>query len=302
MKCRCLAAALFFSGFFEISHAEDVNRIAALIGSKNLVEVANQLQSDSSMQWPEIASQNIEKSSEKQRMAAVLSTKIIEAKSNAPQTVVPAFCHIAAKLNAAGGYSNFVIADTAQRLAVASLIKALVTGDLSPEKVEVLAGSLSSTFPTTNAWIRVLNQEMSLGEKASILNNTKPENYLNELYALTGNNDVDAIYVKIGKNLATSTKLLQQRDIATLARRMAETETYRVAHLRALIFFIKNGGKPLDIDLNDVRDVNQILSKAPDGFGSPLLRMPKINALHLKMLAEDVVSTGKTQRILLGYE
>ncbi len=296
-----LLLVFFILATTRIIVAQEMSQLASLVSRGSLQDIAESLASSNGEQWPEIASSQIDDHPEKKRIAALLLAKILQTNTADPQSAVPALASLAGRLRASGGYRNYVIADTAERLAVAALIKALATGALAPEKAEELAGVLPDSFPTTDEWIRLLNQEMSLGEKADVLRKTKPEDYLNQLYALTQTGEVDSIYVKIGENHATSEKLLENRDIAVLARKMAETETYRSAHLRALIYFLQNGGNLHEIDLNDVRNVNDIFAKAPT-FSSPLLRIKRINAMHLKMMADEKSSPQNRSRILLGYE
>lgn len=284
-----------------ISVAEEDSQLTRLVSRNSLEDIAASLASGTAEQWPEIASSQIDNHPEKRRLASLLLAKIFQANTNDPQSVVPVLAGLAERLMASGGYGNYVIADTAERIAVASLIKALATGALAPEKAEQLAAVLPDAFPTTDKWIRLLDQEMDLGEKADVLRATRPEDYLNQLYALTNTGEVDNIYVKIGKNNATSAKLLEERDIAVLARKMAETETFRIAHLKALICFLQHGGNLSEIDLNDVRNVNDILAKAPT-FSSSLLRIKRINAMHLKMIADEESSPEKRPKMLLGYE
>jgi len=296
-----LLLVLFILATIGFSVAEEMSQLASIVSRGSLEDIAKSLDSGNGEQWPEIASSQIDNHPEKKRIASLLLAKILQANIADPQSVVPALASLAERLKATGGYCNYVIADTAERLAVASLISALVTGDLAPEKAEQLAAVLPEAFPATDKWIRLLNQEMSFGEKADVLHTTRPEDYLNQLYALTEAGDVEDIYVKIGENHATSEKLLEDRDIAVLARNMAETETYRIAHLRALIFFLKHGGSLREIDLNDVRNVNDIFAKAPT-FSSPLLRINRINAMHLKMMEDEKSSPEKRPRMLIGYE
>lgn len=302
MRYVCLIISLFLITVSNIISAEDTDRLVALLESNNLVEISEKFESDDSIQWPRIASQNIEQSSGKEKLASLLLKKIIESKSMSTEAIVPAFSRLATQLTLSGGYSNYVIADFVQRLAVVSLIESLVVGNLSPERIEMLAKSLPNAFLSTDEWIAMLDEEMSLGEKAHVLNDVEMKDYLYQIYALTGASDINALYVKIGQNLATGQNLLQHRDIATLARKMAETETYRISYLNALIFFMKNGGNPMEINLNDVRDVNHFLSKAQDSFASPLVGLPRITLAHLKTLTNDIVSTDQPKRILLGYE
>lgn len=296
-----LLFVFFILATIRIGAAEDLSRLASFVSRSNLADIAKSLASNNGERWPEIASAEIEDNPEKERIASLLLEKTLQTSIADPQSAVPALSSLARTLRASGGYRNYVIADTAERLAVASLIGGLANGVLPPQEADQFAEFLPVAFPTTEEWRKLLNQEMSLEGKADVLLKTKPEDYLIQLYALTGVSEVEDIYVRIGENHATSEKLLEKRDIAVLARKMAETETFRIVHLSALSCFLKHGGNLLEVNLNDVRNVNEIFGKGPM-FSSPLLQINRINAMHLKMMADEKAAPEKKPRMLLGYE
>lgn len=300
MKCFNLLCALIFLTTPRSAVAEDLTALATFVSSRDLADIATSLASDNGPQWPEIASTEVEKNPEKGRIASILLKKILEADIANPQGVVPALSSLSRTLQSSGGYGNYVIADTARRFAVASLIRALAKGVMPPEEAERLADFVPPAFPTTHEWTRLLNQEIGAGKGGELLH-TQPEEQLTHLYALSGETDVGAIYVRIGEQSATSEKLLKGRDIAVLALKMAQTETFRAAYFRALVWFLTNGGDLREVDLGDVRKVNAVLAKAPE-FSSALLRLRRVNALHLKLMADESATPEAESKLLVGYE
>jgi hypothetical protein len=258
---------------------------------------------DSGLAWPNVASPNVEKQSEKKQLAATaLATVMKFGKLIDPEASVPLLGRISNRLRMGGGYSNYVVADAAQRFAIMSLMRALVSGSKSPDEVTKLSAYLGGAFPTENEWIQLLEQELSLGAAATELRNVPSNNFLKKLFVVLGEKSKESVYVRIGGGEASSTKLLAKRDIAALAQKMAQTETYRMTHLAGFAFYLKNGGDLNNLDPDDVREFRKIFAKSPQKFGSPLLGINEVNCLHLKSVADDLGQNKHSAQMIFSYE
>jgi len=295
-----LLASLIAVHAMAVNGAPNTDELNKLLGAHDLIETSNRLTSDPKIRWPIIRSPEVENDKEKIQLAMALAKKIFEEQNSQEVEMLSALLKLSSTIERAGGYCNYVIADTINRLAAATITEAISKNEIQPGKaLEYIPGK--TFFPESEEWENLLNQEAIQLQSDIELKNAKPSKFLSVIYEATGNDSVDNLYYQMGSGEITTSTLLQKRNIGALARRMAETETYWNAQIPALIFFLKSGGEVKKIDLNDVRQVREILDTSPRKFESPLLSLTRINALHIKRLYEDSLQPDDSKRMLLGY-
>lgn len=296
-----LLTALIAAQTLTTSAAPSIYKINKIVNANDLVETSRLLTADPQLQWPIIKSPEVETDEEKVELAKQITKKIFEDQDRQGVEKLPALLKLSSEIERAGGYSNYVIADTINRLAAATLVEAISRNEIPPEKAFQHI-SAKTFFPEPEEWEKLLSQEAIQLQGDLDLKNAEQSQLLKAIYTATGKDNVDNLYYKMGSGEISTSSLLQKRDIGALARRMAETETYWNAQMPALIFFLKNGGEVEKIDLNDVRKVREILNSSPETFHSPLLNLSRVNALHIKRLYEDGLLPNDSKRILLGYK
>ncbi len=223
--------------------------------------------------WPAIASLNaideIAKEENQEQVAALanamsLFEKIREYESantgfepTAAQEVVSTYANLSKALRRSGGYTNLVLADTVNRLAVRRIGAYLKTTEdkkVPPyEQASQMLATLELPGLSMSEFARVMVDEKYKVKEGTDFDTIAGAKTLLEVLTALGTN-YSEMYGQFNGRIAqkgSTVLLLHERDLPSLLWRMGETDMIATAFLPGFLEFIAKGGRYSDLKLPD---------------------------------------------------
>lgn len=189
------------------------------------------------------------------------------------------YAALAAEMRARGGYSNYIIANTGETLAVGRLSVLLATKPDTCELVKKALADLPASELPDEALQQVFRTELPATNAPAL--QQEPLSFAALLQVLQL--DQRAFFLHCVLDSISTRQLLAKRDLASLLWRWMNTTATIKMHLSGYIAFLERGGNYSDHLIADVSDWDQKMGPVEKTYGCPMLGIPALRPSHLGM-------------------
>ena len=193
---------------------------------------------------------------------------------------------IANSLRKQGGYVNYVLADSANRLALGHLCFFLVQ---NPERHLAVREGLDHIGVPTFEKLEIgqlLEGEAGITGARQKLEKVSVSQACNEVLSILGG-DARVFAMGIEPDKLKTAYLLDHFNILHLVRRMMYTDLVGVVSLPSLITFVQKGGAYKDIHVDDISDFKKVMGESMGQFKCDWLGIKTLSTWYLLNLTND---------------
>jgi hypothetical protein len=304
MKALLLTSWIFTANIIclQAQTAEEINQWNVAIKTKALPEIAQLIEHPSAASWPKLisdASQNLKASGsfKPSDFGNALLEKIrayeksVSRQETDSEKAVAIYGSLSRGLQNSGGYINFCLADTVNRLALARLSELLINYPSLVNEVKTAFANLTSVRFSTPQFVQMIGdepaQKLKTGVNLTLLEDKDARQQILHALGMT----MGDVYRKFATNQAGTSNLINNPDIGVLLLRMGETDIIAQVDVAALIDFVEHGGEYSDIRLDDVRPFRTTMNGREGLYKSEMMHINQTNVGYLsdfmKQLKKD---------------
>lgn len=194
---------------------------------------------------------------------------------------------IADQLRRAGGYSNLVLADSAERLVILHVADWVIANpsDAPKARAAIKKHAAAAGFDLKQVLVSLVDEDPYLDDKRA------------EVAKVDGNKAIYEALTPIGIGMKdvlsamqleqrTTGRLLNKPSAVALVVRMAETNALRNVHLAGLLAFFEKGGRIDELDAANESAFEKRMGKDTRSFRSSPLQIRYLSSEHLLALIQ----------------
>lgn len=245
-------------------------------------EVVEMLREDRNA-WPSIASQEIMLSRDQSREWRILPIMVLQKMQDYDRSpgrdmreAVTTYAAALSEFRARGGYANYVLATSAEALAVSRLSAHIIAHPADYDLVKDLLRKLPRYSITDPALVDIFREELGL-ENRSLKQGVVSVGDLAQMLGLD-----DREFASRGRyDLLSSRKLLDEQNLAGLLwRRMMLTMVINV-QLSGYLAFLEKGGEFSVSMMSDTTEWNNIMGTTAEQYGLPELGVRAVGPMFI---------------------
>ncbi|HMO50457.1 MAG TPA: hypothetical protein PKE26_01610 [Kiritimatiellia bacterium] len=187
------------------------------------------------------------------------------------------YAEFAGAMRSRGGYSNYLLANTAETLAVGHLSASLATNPENYAPVKTAFAELVSSDVPDEVMQDVFREEIS-APKVDVSPQT-PLSFVDMLKML----DLDrhSFFLRGSVDALSTRQLFAKRDLTGLLWRWVNYSTATKMHIPGYLAFLERGGRYTDALIADASEWNEKMGSIEKDFGCSMLGIPALRPSHI---------------------
>jgi hypothetical protein len=303
-----LLSAGFFNADIRAESAPEVLFWKRAVAEKSIGDLSAATKDRNLPGWPRVDSVNRYRSATDERLDLIKSLhekmrQDFNSNSNLSLKNVEAYCRLAAALQAADGYSNLLLADSFNRLALFQLSGCLVKTIAPIKEIEVMWGELHAPQVQIRAFLEDLAaDDESLNSHRAAFDKIDASRNVFSVLETVGIAPREVAYELMLPENQRFSRLLEKPSAIQLLLRTATTDLMVNVSLRGLIAFIERGGSYEELNPADIRQFDRRMAQTKKSFQSELLGVKSLSVnqpLSLYELHNDVQKKSAFLKIAL---
>jgi hypothetical protein len=234
--------------------------------SKELIELQPQTERLGAQAWHSLARSLLDKL--QMYDDAVSATNMFPA--------IGLYAEFAGAMRLRGGYSNYLLANTAETLAVGRLSALLAENPEESVPVKAVLAKLVSSDVPDEVLQDVFRMESGGGKVVSAQSTLSFGDLL-----LMMDLDRESFFLRGSIDAISTRQLLAKRDLPGLLWRWVNYTAVTKMHLPGYLAFLERGGRYSDALLADASEWNEKMGTTERAFGCPMLGIPALRPSHL---------------------